>query len=151
MNKKTIFTSLLAIAVFIIAIYVYLGINKNNFTAVDHIFKSIRGVSQIDFEQVDDVTIDWRTESGIKTLKAKQISARTSFLNSQKLDEFFNQTGFEIDLNNVADGTTSSLAAYENQQLTCTYLARGEYEEFTMPEDNSIVYIEIKCALSNQL
>lgn len=81
--------------------------------------------TQFDFSRIENSKIDWRVvdeNSDIviinkegKEIKAKELSRQEV----DKLNDFFQDNGFELDIYNVADGPEGSLSGYRKNKMYC--------------------------------
>ncbi|MFC1701067.1 protease inhibitor I42 family protein [Patescibacteria group bacterium] len=116
--------------------------------------EAIEEETQIDFSDIAPVELGWyiKGEQEIekiiisgKEFKAKEISEQQY----EKVELFFEDNGFEIDVYNVADGTVAGLAGYKKGQEVCA-VASGftGYREASgqwIPTIIDKYDIEIKC------
>ena len=112
------------------------------FRVMDNLVK----VTQLDFSKIQDVDLEWRAgedeEVVIKNIMGKGFEVK-DITNEQyqSVGQFLQDYGFEIDLNNAADGPTGSLSGYKKNGVVCLVVGSWEISE---PNKKKV---EIQCGL----
>jgi uncharacterized protein YxeA len=116
---------------------------------ITQLFNSIEKTTQITFSDSKKSELEWLLDyDGNSVLLESEITtSRTRLIDADKIDSYFRANGFEMDMNNLADGTISSRIAFQKDQMVCTIINRGDYEEFTLPTESTMADIEINCGI----
>lgn len=105
----------------------------------------------VDFTDIEQTQIEWLVENLDRVnVSGEKITGRILYNNSNIIDDYFRNNGFEVNMNNLADGPSASRIAFTKDQMVCTILVRGEHEEFTMPDDSTMASVEVECGILDQ-
>jgi len=109
----------------------------------------------VDFSEMKKETFRWYTNDGenIEEHEIEGVSMQASEIRFEEdtTDTFFENKGFEMDLNNIADGTIEWLTGYRRLDLNCTVNGQstGDIEDI---ENIETINVKISCGkLSSQL
>lgn len=151
--KRNYIIGIIVILILIIVGFIFL--KNNNFkndpeSSVATFLNLIKKETEINFSNPKKTSLNWlvNAEDGNIIPVAKEaegMSAKNiTFEEQGKIDRFFTDNGFEIDLYNVADGPEGSISGYRKNKMYC--IVRSDY---ILGQDNDVKTINenINCAL----
>ncbi|MDD4358236.1 MAG: hypothetical protein PHY30_00280 [Candidatus Pacebacteria bacterium] len=151
---KRRYTLILIICLFLIAIGLIIKFkNSNVIEEKDNItffFELMEEGTGIDFSSISDSQMEWRVidENNdvaiVKKLSKEALVQGISESDSQKIDDFFEDNGFELDVYNIADSPEGGLRGYRKNRMYC--IVKDGYK--ISADDEAInVDVKIDCAL----
>ena len=108
----------------------------------------LRGKSEIEFSEPVRDQFEWRSEDAEpKNMEGWAINSKDVPFEIINKERFFEDSGFEMDIYNIADGTIVSLSGYKKGEIVCTILQgfSGEFDEDDMPIEPYLSDLEINC------
>lgn len=84
------------------------------------LLNNLKSSTTINFSGIGKAQVQWRTDNNVLDLEGKTIEA--SEVPNQQYSEianFFENQGFQFDLNNAADGPTGGLEGYQKGNIVC--------------------------------
>ncbi len=151
MKKIVIFiTSLIILLVFVFAISLLNTKKIEEKENVAFFFDLIEKDTGINLLNIQNSTIDWRVvdendnvvvvEKLGKIVEIKNISQTES----EKINNFFEENGFELDVYNLADGPQGSIKGYRKNKMYC--IIKKDYK-FSGSDATEIIDVTINCAI----
>ena len=147
--KKRIIVSI----ILIIAAIFFLIFNNKEVEEKDNIsifFELITQEKNISFSDSQNSTIDWKVvdeNNNVIVIKKEGRSVQINKVedtDSQKIDDFFKENGFELDIYNLADGPEGSIKGYRKDKMYCVITRDCELGSDTIFKK---ININIACAI----
>lgn len=118
---------------------------------VSSFLETLKRETRIGFSEMQSVEFEWNVKKYEKieavTIQGKGFEANgITSQQYEKVEAFFKDKGFEVDIYNVAAGTISELTGYKKDLIVCTVAAGASgYKEATGQWIPSEQDVEVKC------
>jgi hypothetical protein len=162
MNKNLFILIAAFIAGLLIGILLFSGEDKKeNLDASEEtrdeiviLLENIKEEIEIDFSEIEDLKFKWNVEKNQKieefAIQGKGFEAKgTPAENYEKIEAFFQDNDFEINLQNISAGTISEAAGYKKDKIVCLVIeGAAGYEEAEgqwIPPEPDKKDVKIKC------
>lgn len=126
----------------------------NKCVSLDEISNLLENLGQetgIDFSEEQEVSFVWYIETEEEILDEISIQGKgfevkgVSSEDYRKVESFFLDNGFEVDVYNIAAGTFVGLTGYQKDQVICTLVGRMWLDEQGIPTEEDKNDVEVKC------
>ena len=165
MNKKTI----IAIIIAIIVIAACYGVYRYLYPAIpvseeeqgeeekeepkgeiSILLENLEQETGIDFSEEQEIQFIWYTgingELNEVVIQGKGFEVKgVSSEDHRKVESFFQDKGFEIDVYNITDGTFVGLVGYQKDRIVCTVVGRMWLDEQGIPSEQDKNDVEVRC------
>jgi len=124
------------------------------------LLENLKEKTQIDFSKIKNIEFDWNseTEQGVGRLTIIGQSFQANNISADdygKIEDFFKENNFEVDINNIADGTVAGLVGYRLDSMVCVvnsgFVGYREAEGRWTPSATDQYDITIKCGRSEKV
>ncbi len=118
------------------------------------LLENLKEKTKIDFSEIEDIEFKWNVE---KNQKIEEVAIQGKGFevkgipteNYEKIEVFFQDNNFEINLQNISSGTISGAAGYKKEQTVCL-ITEGvagyeEAEDQWIPPEPDKRDVKIKC------
>ena len=142
------------IIVIIIVFWAYGRLTNNEDQPVEeqvtNFLEDLRKDVDLSFSEIKSAKFDWQSEIDGETKTTSIIGqgvAATGVVitKDSEIKEFFEKSGFVIDLNNIADGTTGGLIGYKKDSIVCVVLDSTSSSEDTVENIANLHDLQIGC------
>jgi len=127
---------------------------------ISTLLEELKTETEIDFSEVSLGEFQWKAKEGeeVKDFSVEGKSFEVKEISSEdynKIDSFFKNKEFEVDLYNVSSGTVSGSVGYKKDNIVC--LVQGgitgykEAEDNWVPPDSDKKDVEVKCGKAESL
>ena len=148
MKKRIIILIILIIAVIFFFAFNNKEVEEKDNTSI--LFELIRQEKNISFSNSQNSIIDWKVvdeNNNVIVIKKEGKSVQINKVeetDSQKIDDFFEENGFELDIYNLADGPEGSIKGYRKDKMYCVITRDCELGSDTIFKK---ININIACAI----
>jgi hypothetical protein len=151
--KKRIILFLSIILILIICLIIFRFSNNVVIKEKDNVtffLELIEKEADIEFSSISDSEIEWIVIDENNNVVVVKKPSREAFIqeaseqNTKKIDTFFEDNGFELDVYNIADGPEGGLRGYRKNKMYC--IVKNDY---MLNSDNNITNVDVRinCAI----
>ncbi|MFH0906780.1 MAG: hypothetical protein ABIC36_03500 [bacterium] len=119
------------------------------------LLESLEKTSSIDFSDIQGIELKWNVEKeqGIEEISIDGNGFEVNSITGeqyQKIEMFFEEQNFDIDLYNVADGIFGSLIGYRKDQIVCVVVGVSQLDEQGLPLEEDKRDAEVYCGKTDE-
>jgi len=151
--KKRIILFLSIILILIICLIIFRFSNNVVIKEKDNVtffLELIEKEADIEFSSISDSEIEWIVIDENNNVVVVKKPSREAFIqeaseqNTKKIDTFFEDNGFELDVYNIADGPEGGFRGYRKNKMYC--IVKNDY---MLNSDNNITNVDVRinCAI----